>query len=172
MVLLEILQAIWFIWPAYTANAFPTVLHGKGALDFGKNFGKNRLLGDSKTIGGTVGGIVFGIFIGLIQMNVHGYLPQNLGLFKFTVSAIVLLSVGTFAGDIVGSFIKRRMNIKPGDPALLLDQLGFLVAALLFVSLVHVTPFKMVIILLIITPIIHLGANIVGYLLKLKKHPW
>lgn len=172
MVFLEIVQAIWFIWPAYCANAFPTVAGGKRPLDFNKKLGSNRILGSSKTVEGTFSGIVFGIFIGLIQMSMHGYLPQNLGFLQFNTAILVLLSTGALVGDIVGSFIKRRMNIKPGDPAILLDQLGFLVMALIFVSLVYVPSPAMIAILLVLTPVIHVGTNILGYILKLKSHPW
>ncbi|MBI4154336.1 CDP-archaeol synthase, partial [Candidatus Woesearchaeota archaeon] len=66
MVLLELVQALWFIWPAYCANAFPALMEGKRPLDFGKKLGGKRVLGSSKTIEGTAGGIAFGIIVGLI----------------------------------------------------------------------------------------------------------
>jgi CDP-2,3-bis-(O-geranylgeranyl)-sn-glycerol synthase len=169
---ITIFQALWFIWPAYTANAFPAVLNGRHPIDFGKKFGKNRLFGSSKTIEGTIGGILFGILMGLVEINIYPFLPESLGLQSLTFSMIVLLSVGALAGDIIGSFIKRRMNMKPGHPVILLDQLGFLFLAFLLVAPVFMPSFEMILILVIITPAIHLLANIVGYALKFKKHPW
>ena len=170
--LLEIIQAIWFIFPAYAANAFPAVIGGKKPLDFNKNFGKNRLLGDSKTIEGTISGVIFGIFIGLVQMNFLAYAAGDLGLLHFTVPVIALLSTGALAGDVVGSFLKRRAGISSGEPAVILDQLGFLVAALAFVSFVYIPSFITMVILIILTPIIHILTNVVGYALGLKKYPW
>lgn len=172
MVFYLILQALWFIWPAYCANAFPPLMKGKRPLDFNKNFGKTRFLGDSKTIEGTIGGILFGVAIGLVQMKIYGYIPKDLDFFEFTIPIIVLLSAGALSGDIIGSFIKRRLVMKPGDPAFLLDQLGFLIMALVFAGFIYMPQVLTIIILLIITPVVHVGANILGYFLKLKKHPW
>jgi len=172
MVFYLILQALWFIWPAYCANAFPPLMKGKRPLDFDKNLGKNRFLGDSKTIEGTIGGVLFGVAIGLVQTKIYGYIPKDTGFFEFTIPIIVLLSVGALFGDIIGSFIKRRLAMEPGDPAFLLDQLGFLVFALIFASFIYIPQVLTIIILLIITPVVHVGTNILGYFLKLKKHPW
>src|SRR3990167_5228215 len=110
---LLILQALWFIWPAYCANAFPVVAKGKRPLDFNKYLGKQRLLGKSKTIEGTLAGIAFGIAMGFLQMSLHPLLPE-LGLMKFTLLLVIALSVGAPTGDIIGSFIKRRFSIAPG----------------------------------------------------------
>ena len=171
-VFLTLLQALWFVWPAYCANAFPAVLNGKRPLDRGRYFGKSRLLGDSKTIEGTIGGILFGMLMGIIQMNVQDYLPQELGLLRMSAPLVALLSIGALVGDIVGSFIKRRLNIKPGDPAILLDQLGFLIFAFIFAAAVYIPAPSIIFLLIIITPIIHLLTNVVGYILKFKKNPW
>jgi len=45
---LTILQAFWFIAPAYAANAFPPLVRGKKPIDRGKKFFGNRLLGNGK----------------------------------------------------------------------------------------------------------------------------
>lgn len=166
-----ILQALWFIWPAYTANAFPAVLRGKKPIDGGRKLGGAPLLGKSKTVEGTIGGILFGIFIGLVQIQLYDYLP-DLGLVKFSLPMIVALSVGALFGDILGSFIKRRIGAKPGRPVLLLDQLDFLVVSLLLVSFVYLVPIELAILLVVLTPAIHFLTNIVGYAAKLKKDPW
>ncbi len=170
--ILLLLQAIWFIWPAYCANAFPTVVKGKKPLDGGKFFGKNRLFGDSKTIEGTLLGILFGIIIGSVQMYTHQFIPSYLGLFQFTLSIVVLMSIGTLVGDIAGSFIKRRLDMKPGDSAIPMDQLGFLILALIFMTPLYVPKLDVLIVLVIITPVIHIGTNVIAYAMKLKEHPW
>ena len=171
MVLLLILQSLWFIFPAYASNALPILIGGRHPIDFRIKLGKYRLLGDGKTIEGTLGGIVFGILVGWLQMNVHSALP-DLGLIKFTLPLIVLLSVGAILGDIVGAFIKRRLGIPRGYPAPLLDQLDFLVGGLLAASAVTAISKSVAVTLLIITPIIHIATNRVSYWLKMKKVPW
>lgn len=172
MVWLLLLQALWFILPAYAANAFPTLLRGKRPLDLGKKFHNQRILGDGKTVEGTTGGVLFGFFIGLIQICVQGFIPTDLEMIEMSLPLILLLSTGAIFGDIIGSFIKRRFNIERGRPLPLLDQLGFLIFAILFASFILTIKIEIIIVLLVITPPIHLITNMVGYLAKVKKTPW
>jgi CDP-2,3-bis-(O-geranylgeranyl)-sn-glycerol synthase len=171
-IVLTIIQILWFIWPAYCANAFPVIVHGRKPIDQGKYAGKNRLLGDSKTIEGTMAGISFGTFVGIIQILAYSYIPKEFGLVEFSLPLVIILSVGALLGDIVGSFIKRRMNMKPGDPAVLLDQLDFLIMALILASPFYLPSSGRLLLLIVITPIFHLIMNIIGYALRLKKKPW
>ncbi len=83
-----------------------------------------------------------------------------------------LLASGAITGDIVKSFLKRRINIERGKELLILDQLDFLIGALIFASFITKIPLKTIIILLILTPVVHRLANILAYNLKLKKVPW
>lgn len=165
-------QALWFIWPAYCANAFPPVVKGKRPVDFGKHFGKNRLLGDGKTIEGSIAGIIFGVVIGLVMMEIYKLIPAEYGVYPFTLQILFLLSFGAIFGDMAGSFVKRRLGLKRGDPATLLDQLGFLVFAIAFAGAMHLIDIYSFIILLVLTPPIHIAANAFGYVIRLKKNPW
>ena len=79
-----------------------------------------------------------------------------------------LLAFGALVGDAIGSFLKRRIGIGRGKPAPILDQLDFLVVALLFVSLVVKLDLGFVIIAMVLTVIIHLIANTGAYLLGIK----
>ena len=90
---LLILQAFWFIAPAYAANAFPPLARGKRPLDFGKNLSKNRILGDGKTVEGSIAGILFGMFIGSIQMLSQEFIDPYYGLTTMTIPLIFLLVV-------------------------------------------------------------------------------
>ena len=173
MVFLLILQALWFIFPAYVANASPVVIRGQKPLDFGKKLDKQRILGDGKTFEGTIGGIAFGTLTGVLQIYLFGLLElQKIGLTEHSIELIIALSTGAIIGDIIGAFIKRRLDIARGEPALLLDQLDFLVLSLLFAGLVMKLDIQMIIVLLIITPIIHLATNIFAYIMKMKSRPW
>ena len=75
-------------------------------------------------------------------------------------------------GDIGGSFVKRRLGSKRGDKALFLDQLGFLIMAFIFVSPFYIPGISEMIILIILTPIIHWLANVLGYWIHVKRNPW
>ena len=172
MILLQVLQAFWFIAPAYAANAFPPLVRGKHPLDFGKNLNKNRLFGDGKTLEGTIFGIAFGTFIGVMQMLIQPYIAKETGIIEMNLLLIILISSGAVVGDILGAFTKRRFGIKRGDPAPLLDQLDFVVFAVVFASMIIVVPANIVIILLFVTPPIHWIANLIGYSSGVKKTPW
>ena len=169
---LLLLQSFWFIAPAYAANGFPPLMRGKMPIDGKRGFRGRRLFGDGKTWEGLLGGIVFGVFIGSLQIFGQDYLPAELGLAKMTFPIFFLLTFGTMAGDIGGSFAKRRMNMKRGDRALFLDQLGFLLMSFLFVWPVFKPPLDVMIVLVLLTPIIHWLSNVFGYWIKVKRNPW
>ena len=88
-----------------------------------------------------------------------------------------LLGFGAMAGDLSGSFIKRRLGFKPGDSIFLLDQLLFIIVALLFTLIFYPQLFTQldsdsILFLLVVTYLVHLGANIFAHSMKLKKVPW
>ena len=62
--------------------------------------------------------------------------------------------------------------MKRGKHLPLVDQLDFILGAFLFASFVIEINFTHLIILLIITPLIHILTNRIGYKLKLKREPW
>jgi CDP-2,3-bis-(O-geranylgeranyl)-sn-glycerol synthase len=173
-----IIQAIWFILPAYFANlmigltrhtlnflAFP--------VDFNAKMGEERLFGKTKTFRGFVVASLAGMGIAVLQMwlsqipeitkyNVYNYAWPQVLLFGF------LLGFGAAAGDLAKSFIKRRLKIESGKSWMPFDQVDFVIGALLFVSIVTVPPlFVTVISLAIIVPL-HMFINWIGYKIKFK----
>lgn len=164
-----ILKAIWFAIPAYIANAAPAFFSkfkkNSQPIDLGKKWRGKEILGEGKTWFGLFIGVLAGTFFGLIQSLTE---VQPL----MTLKLAFTLALGALIGDMVGSFIKRRVNLKRGKPAPLLDQLDFILGAFLFASFVTEIEFTYLLILIIITPLIHLGANILGYKLGMKKEPW
>ena len=176
--LIMILQALWFILPAYTANGLPVIFGGGPPIDFGKTINGTRIFGDGKTIRGFIGGVLSGTLVGLTLFYVGPMLnqsiPESQGLIDLSYNPIigVLLSVGALIGDLVGSFIKRRLNLKRGAPAPVLDQITFLVFALLFASILILVPLEYVIILIPLTLGMHIVTNAISWALGLKKVPW
>lgn len=158
--------ALWLILPAYVANAAPVVLGGGRAIDGGKKLGDGRrIFGAGKTWRGFAAGLIAGIAVGLVQGLIDGGVPHYL-LLGF------LLALGALLGDLLGSFIKRRVGIKRGGAAPGLDQLGFVVFALLFASPLMLPGWEVILTILIITPPIHLATNFGGYKLGLKGKPY
>ncbi len=173
----SLIELIILIFPAYVANAIPVVFGGGKPIDFGKNLWGKRVFGDSKTIRGALAGFAFGAASGIAIAFVLAplFLPE-LGVAQ-KVEIAVALSLGTIAGDLLGSFIKRRMGMKPGSQSLLLDQLPFLYTALFFAWLAwNGLPTALGIIgflfLTFLTVLLHVFFNILAHAFRLKKVPW
>jgi CDP-2,3-bis-(O-geranylgeranyl)-sn-glycerol synthase len=114
--------------PAYFANGSPVLVGGGRPIDGGRCWRDGRrIFGDGKTIRGFFGGVIIGTAIGFFQYIVEAWDGVILRAF--------LLSFGALLGDLIGSFIKRRLNIERGQPALGMDQLGFMVAGVILIFL-------------------------------------
>jgi len=169
-----LINSLWFIFPAYVANSSPVIIGGGIPMDLGRNFIDNRrLLGNGKTFRGFFGGILAGMLIGAFQGIIYPFTSLNDPTNNFTTNAYIIraffLSFGALTGDLVGSFLKRRINLKRGAPFPIMDQIGFLVFAFLFVVYRFTVPLEYIILLLPLTLFVHLGANIVAYLAGLKS---
>jgi CDP-2,3-bis-(O-geranylgeranyl)-sn-glycerol synthase len=158
LVLNIIYDSLYLIFPAYCANSVPVLLGGGPAIDGGRRFFDGKpILGPGKTIRGFLSGIAVGTLIGLIQGQI---------LLGF------LLSLGALVGDLLESFIKRRLDIASGASFPVADQLDFVFGALLFSLPVFSIPLHIVLTILLITPPLHLFTNLLAYLLGFKKEPW
>ena len=176
--------SIWLGLSAWIANATPVLGGGGKPIDGGRNFRDGRrILGDGKTIRGFIVGVFFGTLTGIGQFLAAPYLRPILAQFvtitpemDYTLSISIpvafLMSIGALTGDVVGSFIKRRVNVRSGDPSPFLDQIGFIITALIFAFPLMI-PSPIFVMLLILTTLgIHWLSNALGYLLGLKKNPW
>jgi CDP-2,3-bis-(O-geranylgeranyl)-sn-glycerol synthase len=162
-VVLLVVEAFKFIFPAYCANAAPVIAGGGLPLDFGKNFfDGRRVFGKNKTFRGFFFGLAIGFFVGLLECFVFGY-PL---LFS------VLPPLGALLGDLAGAFLKRRLGIAPGGLLPVVDQVDFVVGAVVFSLPLAMVSLELAIAVLLITPPIHLFTNFLAYKLKLKSTPW
>jgi CDP-2,3-bis-(O-geranylgeranyl)-sn-glycerol synthase len=161
---IDLLQAIYIAIPAYIANAFPTIFTGGPPIDIGLNFidGK-RIFGTSKTLRGFGMALILGILAAIVEEIFLGPGILLIG---------VLAALGALLGDLIGSFIKRRIDFKPGQPFPVLDQLDFILGALILTYPVQQISFGTIIILVVFTPPIHLLANYFAYRLGVKKNWW
>jgi CDP-2,3-bis-(O-geranylgeranyl)-sn-glycerol synthase len=161
-----IVEAIKFIFPAYVANATPVLSGGGTKMDFGRNFfdGK-RLFGNNKTFRGFFFGWVVGLAVGLMEGVAFGF--QN-----YPVLFSILIPLGALLGDLTGAFIKRRIGIRPGGLLPVVDQVDFVVGAIVFSLPLALVNWQLAVTVLLITPPIHLFTNFLAYKLKLKRNPW
>ena len=182
------LLGFWYIFPAYIANGFAVfagLLPLRHPIDRGRLFSDGySLFGPGKTWEGFFGGFFSGVILGIVQVITAPILldlilqaglvlpPDLVPVVLLSIPLVIVVALGALVGDLIGSFIKRRLKMARGKPAPLLDQLDFLLMALLFGFFVYPLPLLLALFLLIVTPIIHLLANAVGYLIGVKDVPW
>ncbi|MBM3309808.1 MAG: CDP-2,3-bis-(O-geranylgeranyl)-sn-glycerol synthase, partial [Candidatus Altiarchaeales archaeon] len=180
-----ILESLWFILPAYMANSIANdVAHIRYLekfsypMDFGLKWRGLRIFGPNKTWRGLFFGVLAALLTGFLQQKYHlqaaaffsGQLDLSgtLSLPEMSVKLAFLLGFGAMLGDAVKSFFKRRMGIESGQPAPLLDQLDYIFGAFFFAWLTVPINLDYFAIVVIITVPLHLLANFIAWLLKLK----
>ena len=161
----DLLIAIYIAIPAYVANSTPVLLGGGTPIDRGRKFVDGRsILGINKT----VKGFMYGFLLGCVASLAEAVLFRNYLL----VLAGIVASLGAMLGDLFGAFLKRRLDIPPGHPLPVVDQLDFILGALVLTSPVLNLTLGVVLILAIATIPIHLFSNAVAYMLGLKRRLW
>ena len=186
-ILLMIVVGIWVFAPAMLSNSNAALIGGHAPVDFGKSWRGKRILGDGKTWRGFIGGALASVVVGIIMVwisilfgseNHWGFGPswsENIGL-------LFCMSFGALIGDMLGSFLKRRIGIDRGKQAPLLDQYDYVVGAFLFLSIfyphwVYATYLEgyhliALIVLLVFVYVSHRVANYIGYWMGVKDNPW
>jgi CDP-2,3-bis-(O-geranylgeranyl)-sn-glycerol synthase len=160
----DLLSALYFIIPAYIANSTPIIFGGGKAIDLGCRFiDGERIFGPNKTIRGFLSGLIFGSLVGIVE---------DMALSQGMMLKCALISLGSLLGDLVGAFIKRRMRLTPGFPLPLLDQLDFILGALLLSYPIYGFNSNATFIILLMTPPLHLATNASAYALRLKNTAW
>jgi CDP-2,3-bis-(O-geranylgeranyl)-sn-glycerol synthase len=153
------IRGMLFYAPAYASNASALLFRGRRQIDFGRLFIDGKpILGKGKTFRG----FFLGLAVGVVTGSILG-IPFSTSFFT---------SLGALLGDLGGAFIKRRLSIKTGDPAPVLDQFDFMLGATLLSQAWKYLDPRSIIIMMAVTPIIHLVSNFSAFLLKIKKVPW
>ena len=179
--LIGILGAVYFMLPAYVANLSGLAFGGGTPVDGGKEYKDGRrLIGNGVTWKGFINGTILGTIVG----GILGIIGSFYGDLNVLTSGVIVLPVygsiiggltlgflmafGALLGDLVGSFIKRRMGLQSGEPAPIMDQLDFVAGALILSLLVVKISWEFFIIIAVLTLILHLGSNMIAYLLGIK----
>ncbi|UXD21632.1 hypothetical protein IPA_06050 [Ignicoccus pacificus DSM 13166] len=162
----ELIKLLMIYLPAMVANASPVFLKKGTPVDFGKLFiDGRRILGDGKTWEGLLLGLWFG---GTVALSLW-LLTSDLDYFVYGLVG----SLGALLGDMLFSFIKRRLGLERGAPLPLADQLDFFLGATALMMALGWRPkMEYWIIAGVIIVGLHVTANRIAYMLKLKDVPW
>jgi len=171
-----ILKSLFLMLPAYFANMAPVFAKKIDFLDypidFNKKLNKKPILGSHKTFRGLFFGVLAGLIIACIQYLLKDYsFFSNISLLDYSNWLLIglLLSFGALAGDIVKSFVKRQLNIKPGKSFIPWDQIDYTLGSLVFISIIYIPSIEIIITAIIINFLLHIIANQLGYYLGLQK---
>ncbi len=173
-----VIQALYFFLPAYAANVAPVV---SGTLfsypiDAFCSFRGVRVFGENKTWGGLLGGVLLGTLVFFIQQVLY-VIPffHDLSLFDYSIMPTTLgffMAFGALLGDLVKSFVKRRLGRTPGSSWFLFDQIDYVLGAFVFIIPFYMPSAALFLILLLLAPVFHYAANYLAFTLGLKKVWW
>ncbi len=195
-----ILRGLWLFLPAYAANMAPVfvakiVPAWSAPMDGGRLAADGRrVLGPGKTWRGLVGGAVVGGLMAILLSflavptpfvrdgddfgRLAGASLSNTFLFGAVLGTMALV------GDAVKSYFKRRRAIERGAVWFPFDQLDFVVFGLAgvflfawlmptgWVAQAYLSDWVVLFTLVVLTPLLHLLVNRVGYWMGLKDVPW
>ena len=157
-------------------------------MDFNKNFidGK-RIFGDNKTWKGFLGYILFNIIFsifwgyiakitGLQKYNFFYETHENTFLFNLLIGFLLGLFYALF--ELPNSFLKRRLDIKPGKTKIgltkvlfiILDQADSVFGVALVVWMFYPLGIKLYALYILLGTVTHLLINMLLYFLHLRKN--
>jgi len=175
--ILNVFQGFIFLSPAFFANSAAVFTSGLGPVDRGKMWKGKPILGKNKTTGGVLGATLSGGLLGIVivlfypEIFAEKVKPKYDGIdFKWYFGFV--LGFSALIGDAIGSFIKRRIDLKPGGPFPIVDQVGFVVSSFLIISIFASFPLVWFVLLVPAALVLHLVANIFAYKMGWKNVWW
>jgi len=175
----NLLQIFIIFTPAFVANAVPVVAKN---IPYIRQFSRpiqTEWFGKNKTVRGLITGVLGGMFTGLVLFGLRGVFVSVLpvysdyfNLYSSWSGAIffgIWLGFGALIGDMVKSFFKRRIGIKPGAMFQPWDGIDYMLGAIIFMFPWYNGGLIEYIFLLIIWPLLSLLMNSCAYRIGWKE---
>ncbi len=97
-----------------------------------------------------------------------------------TFLSVTLLATGALLGDLVKSFLKRRLGKERGGESwFLADQYDLVVGSFLLILIIDPPQWlswnitlPIAVWIIVMTPLLHRVVNIIGYYIGVKEVPW
>lgn len=170
----DYIAAILFFLPAgvsnmspVLANKLPGIKNWNTPVDFGTTLHGKRVLGDNKRWRGIVVGTILGGVTAVIVSKLNANTVVTVAPFWVGI----ILGFGALAGDVIESFFKRRVGIKPGNAWFPFDQTDYIVGGLAAIYPFVQLPSWVMITIFVVYFGLHLLVAYIGYLLGLKDKP-
>jgi len=181
-ILIFIFRALYFFLPAYLTNIAATVSRKirllkfiEKPVDLGKTLNGRPIFGSHKTWRGLICGIIAGILASCFQKWLYqsSSFIKNNSLIPYDKIDIFLfgflISLGTILGDLLFAFLKRRQDIPPGAPWIPFDQINYVIGTFLLTSLYIQIEMIYWLIIFVLTILLHIIVNYLGYILGLSR---
>ena len=171
-----IFSCLWYLLPAALGNHvascgnrlwLPQIFRNGLAklaipVDFGIKWRGKEILGKNKTWRGLIVGAITGIVVAGVQailfLNTNFFKMNTLvdyGSVNFVLFGF-LMGLGALSGDLIKSFIKRRLDKPSGKPWFPWDQLDWILGAIILSSIVYVPP----VISAAVTAVLYVGVHL------------
>ena len=176
-----LLKILYFILPSFMANMAPINFRKINFLNFpidrGRTFYGQPLFGKNKTYRGFFFGIISAVAFVLIQQLLYQVsFFKNISLINYENENFLILGFlfgfGALFGDLVESFIKRRLNKKSSQPWMFFDQVDFIIGSLVFVSPIITFSYNKIAIILFLTFFLTIITNHISYTIGCRFEPW
>jgi CDP-2,3-bis-(O-geranylgeranyl)-sn-glycerol synthase len=176
------IEIIWFLIPAAVGNAAPVLAalffpRYDTPIDLGFFWRGKRLFGAHKTFRGFIAAVIAGQLVYMIQALcfVASPLVRYYSIADYRHLPILFgawLGFCALSGDLFKSFIKRRLDIAPGESWSPYDQIDWTIGALLgAMPFVRISFLSVIMALLLCYPLSR-AAKIVGFWLRMNRHPY
>ncbi len=164
-----ILKIVWLYLPGAFANMAPIIFQKVNFLNKAIN---KKLFGENKTYRGLFFGILFSIIIALLQQNL-GALFHNIEMLDYSKINIFLfgfwMGIGALLGDLLKSFIKRKLNIAPGKSFPVFDQIDWIIGTTIILAFYINLKINFILYSILVLGMLHFLINIISYKLKIRK---
>ena len=175
-----ILQCIYLMLPVAFANMAPVIVKNifnnlKVPIDFNRKINNKPIFGKNKTFRGLVFGIIFAVIIAFIQFIFYNNnILVDLAIIDYSNWLLIgfLMGFGAVFGDLIESFIKRRLDYGPGESFVPFDQIDFVIGALIFIYPLIVLSLNKIIIILLLSFVLHIMVNHIAFYSGIRKEKW
>lgn len=179
--LLFVFQCIYLLLPAAFANMAPVFFKRvnflKYPVDFNMKLAGKPMLGRNKTYRGVFFGIIFSTALVFMQKMLYG-IPffHGASLIDYGETSFLLLGFllgfGAALGDLTESFVKRRLDMSPGQRLIFLDQTDWVIGSLAMLCFVYVPTIIMALTAMAAFFLLHAISKHIGYYTGLEESRW
>lgn len=178
---MKIFQALYLFLPGFVANAaavYRKILPDLDIpIDGGLKLGGEPLFGKNKTWRG----FAVGTLAGMTTITVQRFLFEmpffaHLSLLQYAdvpwLAIGAAMGFGAMTGDLVKSFVKRRLKRNPGAPFFPWDQIDQVLGSWLFLAIWYSPPGEIMAIVLVAVVFLTPLVNRLAYRWGMKNVPW